>query len=147
MITMNFKFLKLKSLFLLGIFCCLAANCGKYEHPIPKVRVDFYIYPDEVTYLNLNYIGGHEYLTGGVSGVVVYRLGNWEFTAFDRACPHDWDEDDSWIWVEPDGITLKCQKCNSLFKILDGAVISGPSKYPLKQYYTRYDGIRLRVHS
>ena len=147
MITMDFKFLNLKSFILLGLFCCLGASCYRNDNPIPKVPVNFYINPNDVLYLNLNYIGGHEYFTGGVSGVVVYRLGDWEFTAFDRACPHDWDEDDSWIWVEPDGITLRCQKCQSLFNILDGGLITGPSKYPLRQYYTRFDGMRLRVHS
>jgi len=144
---MDFKFLNLKSFILLGLFCCLGASCYRNDNPIPKVPVNFYINPNDVLYLNLNYIGGHEYFTGGVSGVVVYRLGDWEFTAFDRACPHDWDEDDSWIWVEPDGITLRCQKCQSLFNILDGGLITGPSKYPLRQYYTRFDGMRLRVHS
>jgi nitrite reductase/ring-hydroxylating ferredoxin subunit len=144
---MDFKFLNLKSFILLGLFCCLGASCDRNDNPIPKVPVNFYINPNDVLYLNLNYIGGHEYFTGGVSGVVVYRLGDWEFTAFDRACPHDWDEDDSWIWVEPDGITLRCQKCQSLFNILDGGLITGPSKYPLRQYYTRFDGMRLRVHS
>jgi nitrite reductase/ring-hydroxylating ferredoxin subunit len=126
----------------------LTASCGGYDNPgFPRVTVNFYVRPDEVSCLNLNYIGGHEYFTGGVDGIVVYRLGNWEFTAFDRACPYDWDTEGSWIWVEPDGITLKCQKCESLFNILDGGVITGPSKYSLKQYYTNYDGMRLRVHS
>ena len=87
------------------------------------------------------------YFTGGVNGVVVYRLSDWEFTAFDRACPHDWEHEDSWIWVEPDGITLKCERCGSVFNILDGGIISGPSKCPLKPYFTKYDGMRLRVHS
>ena len=126
----------------------LAASCvDPNPNPIPRVPVNFYINPDEVTYLNLNIIGGHEYLTGGVNGIVVYRLGNWEFTAFDRACSHDWDDPESRLWVEDDGITLRCQKCESLFKILDGDVITGPAKYPLRQYYTRYDGVRLRVYS
>jgi nitrite reductase/ring-hydroxylating ferredoxin subunit len=131
----------------LGALFCLATTCERNDNPLPKVYVNFYIYPDEVGHLDLNYIGGHEYLTGGVSGIVVFRIGYWEFSAFDRACPHDWDDLDSWINVEADGITLKCQKCNSLFNILDGSVISGPSKFPLRQYYTQYDGVRLRVHS
>ena len=131
----------------LGILLCLLIGCGKNENPIPKVYVNFWIYPNDVSYLDLNYYGGHMYFTGGVSGIVVYRLGDWEFTAFDRACPYDWDHEDSWIWVEPDGITLRCQRCNSLFNILDGGVITGPAKFPLRQYYTKFDGMRLRVHS
>jgi nitrite reductase/ring-hydroxylating ferredoxin subunit len=111
------------------------------------VRVDFYIYPNDVTYLNLNYPGGSEYLTGGVSGIIVFNIDGWSFSAFDRACPHDWDDPESWLLVEPDGITIKCQKCGSLFNILDGSVITGPSKYRLRQYYTKYDGVRLYVSS
>ena len=132
---------------LLGFFLFLTISCEKNEHPIPRVPVSFWIYPNDPSYLNLNYYGGHEYFTGGVSGIVVYRLSEWEFTAFDRACPYDWDHEDSWIWVEPGGITLRCQRCESLFSILDGGVITGPSTYPLKRYFTKYDGMRLQVRS
>jgi nitrite reductase/ring-hydroxylating ferredoxin subunit len=127
---------------------CLLAGCGGYDHPnFPKVPVNFYIYPNDISFYNLNWAGGHEYFTGGVQGIIVFRVDDWSFTAFDRACPYDWDHEESWIWVEPDGITLKCQRCNSMFSILDGGRISGPSKYPLKLYFTKFDGMRLRVHS
>jgi len=133
-----------------GIILCMAGSCGKPKNPIPKPNppLNFYIYPNEVTYYDLNYYGGHMYFTGGVNGVVVYRLGEWEFTAFDRACPYDWDDSDApRVAVEDDGITLRCEKCKSLFNILDGGVISGPAEYPLRQYYTAFDGMRLRVRS
>ena len=87
------------------------------------------------------------YFTGGFQGVVVYRIGEWEFAAFDRACPYDWDHEDSWIWVEDNGIILRCERCGSQFNILDGGVVSGPSRFPLRRYYTKFDGMRLRVHS
>jgi hypothetical protein len=134
--------------FLLSAFCFLPFGCEKYKHPLPKVYVNFMVYPNDVDYLDLNYYGGHMYFTGGVNGVVVYRLGEWEFTAFERACPYDWDDpDEPRVSVEDDGITLKCEKCGTLFNILDGGKITGSSKYPLKQYYTKYDGRTLRVHS
>jgi nitrite reductase/ring-hydroxylating ferredoxin subunit len=126
----------------------LVISCEKPYNPIPQVYVNFYVYPNDVFYINLNYYGGHEYFTGGVNGVVVYRLGEWEFTAFDRACPYDWDDpEEPKVAVEDDGITLRCEKCKSLFNILDGGVITGPATYPLKQYYSKYDGMRLRVHN
>ena len=131
----------------LGFFLCLITGCGDNVSPIPKVYVNFYIQPNSVSYIDLNYIGGHMYFTGGVNGVVVYRLGDWEFTAFDRACPHDWEDPEAYVIVEDDGITLRCRKCQSLFNILDGGVITGPSRYILRQYYTKFDGMRLRVHS
>jgi len=144
---MSLKSFIQKPLILFGILFCMAASCEKNDHPfIPNRPVNFVIYPNEAAYLNLNYHGGYEYFTGGVSGIVVYRLDDWTFTAFDRACPYDWDSPDSWIWVE-NGITLRCQECNSLFNILDGGIISGPAKYPLKRYHTKYDGLKLRIYS
>ena len=131
---------------LLLAFCLL--GCKKHRNPFPKVAVNFTIYPNDATYLDLNYFGGYMYFTGGINGIVVYRLDEWTFLAYDRACPHDWDDpDEPRVAVEDNGITLKCEKCGSMFGILDGGIIKGHAKYPLKQYYTNYDGMKLRVHS
>jgi nitrite reductase/ring-hydroxylating ferredoxin subunit len=138
--------LKRFTFILLVLLFFLPLGCEKYKY-LPNVRVNFTIYPNDVLYLELNIHGGHMYFTGGVNGVVVYRLGEWEFTAFDRACPHDWEDPDAYVMVEDDNITLKCGKCGSLYNIIDGGVIMGPSKYPLKQYYTKFDGVILRVHN
>jgi hypothetical protein len=135
--------------FLLFALCLFPSGCEKYKHPLPKVYVNFYVYPNDIFYLDLNNDGGSMYFKGGVNGIVVYRISEFiGFTAFDRACPYDWDDkDEPRVAVEDDGITLKCEKCGTLYNILDGGIIIGPSKYPLKQYYTKYDGMRLRVHS
>jgi len=126
----------------------LLMSCDNINHPtIPYKRVDFTIYPNDVMYYKLNTYGGYEYFTGGVNGVVVYRLDEWSFYAFDRACSFDWDNPDSWLWMHPNGIMLVDSCCGSVFNILDGSVISGPARYPLRQYYTRYDGWQLRVYN
>ena len=142
--------MKLKQLLriLLGIIFCFTLGCGGYKHPnFPNVRVNFWVYPNDVLSKLIIY-HEHEYFTGGVNGIVVFRLSEWEFTAFDRACPFDWDDPDApRVSVEDDGMTLKCEKCGTLYNILDGGVIIGSSQYPLKQYYTNYDGMRLRVHN
>lgn len=135
------------SLFILTI-AVLFGRCGGYEHEtIPNVRVNFTIYPDDVTYYNLNFIGGYEYFTGGVAGIIVYRIDMSTFIAFDRACSYDWEEPEAWLWVEESGLTIYDQHCGSRFNILDGSVINGPAKFPLKYYKTNYDGRRLRIHS
>ena len=140
--------MKLKKLFFITLLFCILISCGDKHPTLPNVPVNFYIYPNNIDYINLNYYGGHEYFTGGVNGIIVYRLGEWEFTAFDRACPHDWDDPTApRVSVEDDGITLRCERCTSLYNILDGGIISGPSKYTLKRYQTNYDGMRLRVHN
>lgn len=129
------------------VFCFFFTRCD-IDHPtIPEVKVNFTIYPNNVDYVNLNYYGGYMYFTGGVAGIVVYRLDNTTFFAYDRACPYDWEEHDAWIWVEESGLTLIDRHCGSRFNILDGSVISGPAKYPLKMYRTRYDGMILKVYN
>lgn len=123
-------------------------SCKNTYHPtIPYKKVDFIIYPNDVMYYKLNTYGGYEYFTGGVGGIIVYRLDEWTFYAYDRCCSFDWEESDSWIWMHPNGIMLIDSLCGSTYNILDGNVISGPAQWPLRQYYTRYDGVSLRVYN
>ncbi|MDL2311691.1 hypothetical protein LJC68_02290 [Bacteroidales bacterium OttesenSCG-928-B11] len=126
----------------------MASGCGDYVHPtIPNVHVDFTIYPNDPNYPGLNYFGGHEYFTGGVNGIVIYRIDYETFAAYDRACPYDWENPDAWICVDPSGLVLIDSCCGSRFNILDGLPINGPSELPLKYYKTRYNGNRLRIYS
>ena len=123
-------------------------SCDTYNHPtIPNTKVDFTIYPNDAIYYKLNTYGGYEYFTGGVNGIIVYRLDEWTFYAYDRACSYDWEEAGSWLFVSPSGITLVDSLCGSTFNILDGSVINGPAVYPARKYNTRYDGMKLRVYS
>ena len=139
---------ELLSKFQFVLLACFIMSCDYNTNPIPPVCVDFTIYPNEVTYLDLNYDGGHMYFVAGVNGVVVYRISEMlGFSAFDRACPYDWEDKEAYLVVNESGIILECRKCGSLYNILDGSVIKGSSKYPLRQYYSKYDGMRLRIHS
>ncbi len=134
--------------FITVIIIALLVGCGGFEHStIPTTPVKFTIYPNDLTHQNLNYFGGYEYYTGGVAGIVIYRL-NWNtFCIYDRACPYDWQHDEGWVWVDPGGLTLTCKRCGSIFNILDGGVIDGPSPYQLKYYRYAYDGVQLRVYN
>ena len=137
-----------KIVFVILLLTVVLFSCDTtYHETIPYKKVDITIYPNEAMYWRLNTYGGHEYFTGGVSGIVVYRLDEWSFYAYDRACSYDWEEPESWIWVHPNGIMLIDSLCGSTFNILDGSVISGPARWPLRQYYTRYDGYKLRIFS
>lgn len=139
---------KLRLFLALAVLSVLFVRCNGYEHEtIPNVRVNFTIYPDNVNYQNLNYIGGYEYLTGGVAGIIVYRIDMSTFVAYDRACPHDWSDPDAWLEVDESGLMIVDPHCGSRFNILDGSMIDGPSLYPLRMYHTSYDGRRLRVYS
>ena len=125
----------------------LLVCCDIYQNPIPYVKLDFFVYPNDVMYHQLNTYGGYVYVTGGVNGIIIYRLDEWTFFAYDRACPHDFENHDSWLWVAPDGLRLVDSLCGSTYNILDGSIVEGGDGYPVIQYYTQYDGTNLRVYN
>lgn len=136
-----------KLIFLICLLLTVLISCDVYNNPVPYKKVDFTIYPNDAMYYQLNNYGGYVYLTGGVNGIIVYRIDAWNFNAFDRACPHDFGNPDSWLYVAPDGLRLVDSLCGTTYNILDGNVLSGPSQYPARRYNTRFDGVRLRIYS
>lgn len=138
--TSSFSLLLLT--FLIFFTCC---KKDEEYNPIPTVLVNFSINPNGTEYSNLNTVNGSEYLTGGYKGIIVFRKSPYEFSAFDRACPYDWEVNDARILVDTAGSTAYCPVCKSRFLLLDGTPFEGPSKYPLLQYQTTYDGNILYV--
>ncbi|NPA67553.1 MAG: hypothetical protein GXO50_02980 [Chlorobi bacterium] len=117
------------------------SSCDENTGSVPDVYVDIYLeYIDsDPQYSDLRTTGGYIYITGGVSGIIVYRSSPEEFRAYDRACPYDPDcgrvtvDDANFYAVD----TLCCGSKFSL--LLDGAVSQGPAQFPLKQYNCIYD--------
>jgi nitrite reductase/ring-hydroxylating ferredoxin subunit len=126
----------------------LISGCKKeseQNNEIPVVAVSISISPNSTEYVELNPVNGWVYLTGGYRGIIVYRRSLNEFVAFERACPYDWNANNTRIMVDTSGITAQCPTCKSKFILLDGSTYSGPSGYPLKQYQTSYDGNMLYI--
>jgi nitrite reductase/ring-hydroxylating ferredoxin subunit len=129
-------------------------HCQKDAYtPLPHVDVNIQILPNSIQYLDLNAVGGFIYLTANYPsrGIIVYRLGPNDFKAYERTCPYDPDgccsgSSCSRLVVEENRLSIIDSCCNSVYLILDGSNISGPSTYPLKQYHTSYDGTTLRIY-
>jgi nitrite reductase/ring-hydroxylating ferredoxin subunit len=131
-----------------GLFFFLLPGCSKTSenaNDIPYVAVNFSINPNSTEYIRLNTVDGWEYLTGGYRGILVFRKSVNEFVSFERACPYDWQNTNARIVVDTSGITAYCPVCKSKYILLDGTPYSGPSRYPLKQYQTSYDGNLLYI--
>lgn len=134
----------------LGLFFLLLSGCSKQSenaNDIPYVLVNFSINPNSTEYIRLNTVDGWEYLTGGYKGILVFRKSVNEFVSFERACPYDWQNTNARIVVDTSGITAYCPVCKSKYILLDGTPYSGPSRYPLKQYQTSYDGNLLYIYN
>lgn len=127
----------------------LSSSCGKgNEHDtIPNVAVNFSLDVNSTMYLNLSFVGGYEYLTGGYKGIVVYRVSIDEFVAYDRACPYDPLITGARLNMDNSAFVLQDTVCGSSFLILDGSVVTGPSTLPLKRYQTTFDGTYLQIYN
>ncbi len=143
---------------ILGIilmFSLLSSQCSKEEgDPLPFAVVNIRIEPNSTQFINLNVVGGYEYITANPPsrGIIVYRTSVNDFMAFERTCPHDPDaccEENSCsrIVVEEDGLLMKDDCCGSTYLILDGSNVQGPSVKPLKQYNTSYNGKILHIYN
>ena len=133
--------MKTKCLILFMAFFVLACESQQPEIPYRKVRFNV-----SIPSTQLNYVGGYEYFTGGVSGIVVYRSDMNSYLAYDRACPHDW-QDGGRVEVI-NSIFLYDSLCGSMFNILDGSPIGGPATGFLRPYSTYVeDEFTLRVYN
>ena len=118
-------------IFILGLLS--VSSCVEPEGTVPFAKVNFSV---SVENGNLVHVGGHEYYTGGVSGVIVYRLDMTNFCAYDRACPYDWKED-GYVVYDPTTLLLTCRTCGSTFNILNGYPMEGSKTGVLRMYQTR----------
>jgi nitrite reductase/ring-hydroxylating ferredoxin subunit len=132
----------------------LSTKCQKEDDPLPFAVVNIRIEPNSTLYINLNTVGGHEYITANSPsrGIIVYRISVNDFVAFERTCPHDPDAcctetSCSRLVVEDDGIIITDPCCESTYLILDGSNVAGVSVKPLKQYNTSYDGKILHIYN
>ena len=88
----------------------------------------------------------------GYAGLIIYRLDEGTFRAFDLACTYK-PEDRCALERDQDFDNLfHCPCCNSEFMIndIDGnaTVFNGPAKWPLREYRTQYmPPNQLRVYS
>ncbi len=132
----------------------LLHGCGdRNVNPnIPKVHIDFEIWPDSPRFHELNTISGYMYLTSEYPsrGIIVYRMWQNEFKAYDRIPPNEPNaccNGDSCSRMVVD-FPFIVDKCNHIkYNIMDGSIVEGVGVYPLIEYYTEYDGSKLRIHN
>lgn len=123
---------------ILFLFISFLSFCKNQTNKIPYVYVDFTIDLDKPEFFELNTIGNYIYVTGGVSGIIVYRDSRDVFFAYDRACPYD--PECGRLIVDENGYRVTDTACcHSVFSLtFDGAIISGPAKMSLRKYKTYF---------
>lgn len=138
------------------------------ENPnAPHAYINFTINLNDYRYQDLWVTSGWMYLTSEVEstsrGIIVYRLSDNEFFAYDRIPPNypnactDSQGNTTRLVVDFPFVVDHCN--NAYYNILNGEIIIGEDPdmipsfigdeiiYPLIQYHTSYDGVRLRIYN
>jgi len=128
------------------LFILLFAGSCKDENPytIPYVVVNFYVYPSGLD-SDLGVSRFKYFSQYGFRGVMVYRMTSDQFLAYDRSCPYDSQNPLAIVAVDATGLVAECPVCKSKYLLTDGYPFSGPTKNPLIQYHTTYDGFKVYV--
>lgn len=147
-----FKCVKISILFFCLIF--VASSCKKSNTNNVNSTgnsgfyVNYSIYSSTPEFFNISIPGGWIYINAGEKGIIVYRLSNSDFLAFERKCPHDGASNgNAIVKVLSDNYTIKDTICGSKFSMIDGTIIQGPSTKPLYQYVAYFDGNVLNIHN
>ncbi len=120
-------------------------SCNDKDHVVPYRYVNFSISIYDPEFVTLTSPGNSITVTGGVNGIVIYRISETDFAAYDRTCTYQVEENCQ-VSVDNTGVfAVDSVCCSSEFLLLDGSVTNGPATYPLKPYNTSFDGTYLRV--
>ncbi len=134
---------KIINIFIISLIFITIPGCDDNDDWIPNVRVNLNLH----LYTDLSTLGIMQAGTwpGGVNGIIVFRLADREFNAFDRTCPYHPLEDCP-VFFNEDVLLAECRCCESLFELFQsGAVEKGPARRPLKQYRTAIVGNYLQI--
>lgn len=114
------------------------------DETIPFTLVNGEINLTYLQYIDLKNTGGYIYYDAGYRGMIVYNEGNGVYRAFERACPYDPRSSCDPLIVDPSGLFIKHECCNSSFNF-NGNPMGGPASLDLLEYQTYVDGNYLKI--
>lgn len=132
---------------ILLFFIFITQACNDNNKIVPNVYVNFYLSVYDPEFTDLLSPGNSIYVTGGVNGILIYRISQDEFAAYDRTCTYNVEENCRIVVDDTKNFAIDSMCCSSKFLLLDGSVTDGPATYPLKRYQTYFDGTNLHVYN
>jgi hypothetical protein len=164
LLILKLKFIPVNSGSKIGFFLFTMAlaiymgSCSKARNDvIPDVTVNFTLDILDPQFVNLTAIGSDTVdgktnnwgnaAAGGFdgNGIIIYN-GGYDYYAYDRTCPYDYEVNGLSVKVKIDFTIATCPKCGTTYSLsASGTPASGVGRYPLKNYRTSFDGRFLRV--
>lgn len=83
----------------------------------------------------------------GVRGVILYKVDDFTYHAYDQNCSYRPNEACANVTVHTSGLYMEDVCCNSIFEFATGLPTSGPAWRPLRQYATSLSGAQLTITS
>lgn len=142
---MNLIHIGMKKLLLstLLVFIVLSMNnCKNNDDPyvdFPYTVVNYTINLNLPSYSELGRPGGYVVIDNeGYKGIIVYHTPDDKYIAYDRTCTYQPMSECAKVYVDDSGLYTHCGEeeadcCSSKYD-MDGLVINGPAKYPLRRY-------------
>jgi hypothetical protein len=135
---LNAKWVAACSLRFAAIVLFMAMFDNSYaQASFPPVTINLN-YPQ---YQRLRLDGGYQYVDDvGMRGVILYRLDESTYIAYERLCSF---EDDAIVSVDGSGLFMK--GCQSTYDFSDGSPTGGPARNRLSKYRTSLEGNKLLI--
>lgn len=136
-----------KSKFFLILISLVGCTRDLSDDPIPIIPfVDVVINLNLPEYLSLRTDGGNKELsTGGVRGLIIYRVSATSYIAYERNCSYHPNEACATVNVHSSGFFMIDPCCSSNFSFTDGTPTGGPAWRPLQRYRTQLNGTTLTI--
>jgi len=121
------------------------SGCKSDTNELPDVMVDQWVYLSNYPYNKL-FPGSWAPVDGGLKGIILYRVSETKFKAYDRACPHIALNDCSVLnAVEGSSLKVVCECDDKEFLVVTGEPLNG-APLGLKEYRAYYDAQSATVH-
>jgi len=129
----------MKKIFLVGCIAILLAACTsdnvRYKNPyLPDYSFSIQINENLPTYSGLTIPMNPVYIndgTSGVSGIIVMRVSDTDYRAWEAACPNESPKPCSTMQAEGLNAVCSCTDPNHTYSLFDG---SGPYQYTMRPY-------------
>jgi nitrite reductase/ring-hydroxylating ferredoxin subunit len=133
----------LLTLFLSILFSCSENSKSNNNPYIPNYSVNERLDTNLPLYNNLRYASNPVLITtAGAKGLIVMKVGEGAYTAFDAACPNQ--ALNSCEAMTINGINAVCSCDKSSYSLYTGL---GDKEYPMKQYKTEVSGTVIHVYN
>jgi len=130
------------------IFFSSACEPQLSDDPIPLIAFpDIEINLTLPAYNKIRVDGGMLNTSGGVRGLIIYRVNSTTYRVYERNCSYHPNEASSTVDIDASNLFLKDYSCGSQFSKENGQPMGGPAWRPLRQYRTEVKGSILTITS